>query len=161
MRVSKRYEEEVKKLVKAIDISTEAYEKFKPLNYTEGQLHVISLGSKQNRELALNPEPQYRKLASLKYLIEAVLTPFQEGVGKHVEYFWKRVAEERLGYQRENKLENILSRGKIKGRIEYDYVIDSLVVAQQTNVINEQQAAQLSGMIADFEKRKRRTTSDF
>jgi hypothetical protein len=158
MRVSKKYEEEAEKLVKAIDISVEAFQNFPPSNRTESQLHLIYMGSKRNRELALNPEPRYRKLASLKYLIEAVLTPFQEGAGEHVEYFWKRVAKENLGYQRENKLEKILARGKIKGRIEYDYVIDSLVVAQQSNIINEQQAAELSDMLAAFEKQKRYTT---
>ena len=158
MRVTKKYEEEVEKLVKAIDIATEAYEKFKPSEYTDGQMTLVTMGLNQFKQLALNPEPQYKKLASLKCLISDFLIPFQEGVGKHVEYFWNKVAEERLGYKRENKMEKILARGKIKDRIEYDYVIDSWILAQQSNLINEQQAALLSDMVSIFENRKRRTT---
>ena len=93
-------------------------------------------------------------MTSLKYDIESVFTYFQEGAGPTVEYFWNRIAEEKLDYTRENRLKKILDRGKIKGRVEFEYVIDMFVVAQQNGMITRDEALQLSDMLEKFEKRK-------
>jgi len=80
-----------------------------------------------------------------------VFTYFQEAAGDAVEYFWRQLAQENLGYVREDKLRKILAREKIRGRIEYELVIDSLVAAQQGGRITEQEAKQLNEMIGKFE----------
>jgi hypothetical protein len=100
---------------------------------------------------ALNPLPQYKNLASLKYDVEAVFTIFQEGAGEYVEYFWRRIKEEKLDYERENKVRKILDRGNIRGDNEYNYVTDILVPAQQSGFITQAEAKQLSDMLGRFE----------
>lgn len=151
---TRTYETESQKLAKAIDIAVEAYTQVCPENFTpDTQKHVIDtyLGWKES---CLHPDPKYKNLTSLKYDIESVFTYFQEGTGPTVEYFWKRIAEENLDYARENRLKKILERGKIKGRIEFDYVIDMFVVAQQNGMITKDEALQLNDMLKKFEQKK-------
>ena len=158
MKAHKTYEEEAQKLARAIDIAIEAFEKYRPLHFTEEHITWTISCYQQFKQDALHPKPQFKKLSSLKYIVSDAFTYFQESAGETVEYFWKRIGEENLDYQRENRLEKILDRGKIKGRIEYDFIIDSLVPAQQSGTINEKQAALLNSMIASYKQRKRRTT---
>lgn len=153
MKVQRNYQDESEKLSKAMDIAIESFKKFNPWNLSDSQLNTIIKGFEERKFLALHPKPQFKKLASLKYLIEETLTPFQEGTGEAVEYFWRKVAEAKLDYKRENKLAKILERGKIKGRIEYECVIDRIVVAQQENLITNEEAVRLNQMIADYEAR--------
>ena len=158
MRGPKPYEEESHKLAKAIDVAREAFEK-KPSKFSNSDVAWFITCYSEWKQKALSPEPQFKKLSSLKYLASDTFTYFQEGAGETVEYFWQRMKEENLDFKREDRLTKILKTGKIKGRIEYDYVIDLLVPAQQSGYINEEQATTLSNMIAVYEKR--RTTSDF
>ena len=83
-------------------------------------------------------------------------TVFQEGTGEAVELFWRQVAEEELEYVREDKLRKVIDRGRIKGRLEFDYVTDTFIAARQEGRITEAEADQLSGMLGDFENRKRK-----
>ncbi|MCH2045126.1 MAG: hypothetical protein MK212_13500 [Saprospiraceae bacterium] len=149
----RNYTDEANKLTKAIDIAIEAHQKYQPDDLTKVQVDQAIAAYKQYKEMALNPAPQFKKIASLKYLIEAVFTYFQEASGKTVEYFWKRIQEENLDYKRENKLLKILKRGKIKGRIEYEYVVDIIVIAEQEKRISTEEVKQLNQMIADFESK--------
>lgn len=155
MKKRKTYEEEAKKLAKAIDIAIEAIRKYCPSEFDKShQEHFISCYSDWKTEY-LNPEPQFKTLGSLKYSIQDVFTYFQEGTGLTVEYFWKRIKEERLDYKRENKLEKILSRGKIKGRIEYEYVTDMIVAAEQVGMTTRAETEKLSKMLGEFESKMR------
>ena len=94
-------------------------------------------------------------MASLKYDIEAVFTYFQEAAGETVEYFWAKLNEAGLDYKRENKLEKILNRGKIKGDIEYNYVTDMLVVAEEVGLTTAVQNAQLNEILGVYESKKK------
>ena len=113
--------------------------------------HVISCYH-EFKDDALNPEPKFRKIASLKYTIENVFTYFQESNGKDVEYFWKKIEEQKLDYAREDKLGKILKRGKINNRIEFDYVTDIIVVAEEEKRISENEAKKLAEMITEITK---------
>lgn len=104
---------------------------------------------------ALNPAPEYRKVASLNLRVQGALTIFQEGTGQAVDHFWKRIAAEELGYERVDGLRKVLDRGRIKGRAEYDQVTDSFIAAQQEGRITEEEADRLAEMIGDFEKHNR------
>lgn len=149
-----QYNTEAVRLAKAIGIAIDAFETYCPENFKPHQQQHMIDTYKGWKESALQPEQRYRNLTSLKYDIENVFTYFQEGTGPTVEYFWKRISEEGLDYARENKLKKILQRGKIRGRIEYDYVTDMLVVAQQVGMINQEEAQQLNDYLAVWEKRK-------
>ena len=48
-------------------------------------------------------------------------------------------------------MKKILNRGKIKGRIEFNYVIDMFVVAQQNGMITKAEAERLNEMLEEFE----------
>ena len=85
-----------------------------------------------------------------------MFTYFQEGSGPTVEYFWQKINEAGLDYVRENKLEKILKRGNIRGRIEYDYVTDMMVVAEQLGMVSKEEAQQLSNMLGAYEQRAKR-----
>ena len=150
MKPRKKYADEVVKIISAIDIAIEAFEKFDVKDKD-----VFIRVYKDYKEKRLNAEAQYRNMASLNYTIADILTWFQEGTGDDVEYFWKQVEKQNLGYIREDKLAKILNRGKILGRIEYEYVTDVIVAAEQENRITENQAVQLKIMVGDFEIRRR------
>lgn len=153
MKKKRTYQEEANKLAAAIDIAIGAFKTECPADFDSShQEHVISCYA-DYKEKCLNPEPQFRNLTSLKYLINDVFTYFQEGTGKTVEYFWCRIKEVGLDYIRENRLEKILNRGKIKGRIEYEYVTDMIMVAEQVGLITNEESITLSTMIGEYESR--------
>lgn len=106
------------------------------------------------KDNALYPEPKYKKIASLKYVIERIFTIFNEGSGDFVEYFWKEINKQNLGYVREDKLWKVLKRSKINNRIEYEYIIDTIGPAEQENRITNEEAKLLSEMIGIFENKK-------
>jgi hypothetical protein len=149
------YETEALKLAKAIDVAIDAFGKYPPKDYTQVHLEHFVNVYLDIKDSVLHPDPKYKTIASLKHKIQDIFTYFQEGSGATVEYFWKELAKENLDYVRENKLQKILDRGKIRGRIEYEYVIDMLVVAQQEGLILNEEVDRLNYMIGQFEKRKK------
>jgi hypothetical protein len=155
MASRKNYTDEAEKLAKAIDIAIEAFLLYSPPLFTSDHIKMMISHLKSEKEAALNPEAKYRSLVSLKYIIDSVFTFFQESSGETVDYFWEKISENKLGYERKNKFLTILKRNKIKGRIEYDYVIDILIVARQQNQISADDAARLQQLITDYEKKIR------
>ena len=154
--MSKRnYEEEAMKLSKAIDIAIESYEKFPPDYWSKEELNHVINCYKEYKDLALNPESNFKKIASLNYLIKDVFTSFQESAGKEVEYFWQQIEKHKLNYIREDKLEKIIKRGKIKSRIDFEYVTDIIVPAEQENRITNDEAKKLGKMLNEFEFKKK------
>ncbi|EMS32935.1 hypothetical protein C943_00942 [Mariniradius saccharolyticus AK6] len=154
--MKKDYDTEAIKLAKAVDIAIDSFTKFPPKDFTKENLdHVVKVYSEWKNSI-LNPEPKFRKIASLKYHIQDVFTYFQESGGEAVEYFWRLLDKENLGFTREDKLRKIIDRGKIKGLIEYDLVVDSIVAAEQEKRISRQEANQLSKMLGEFESRKQK-----
>ena len=150
----KNYEDEAIKLSKAADIAIESFEKFPPEIWSKEVLnHVISCYTEWKYN-ALNPEPQFKRIASLKYNIENVFTYFQESAGKEVEYFWQQIQKQNLDYIREDKLAKVIKCGKIKNRIEFEYVTDIIVHAEQENRITNDEAKQLGKMLYEFEFKK-------
>lgn len=155
MKKKRTYQEEVEKLLKAIDISIESFKTYPPKDWTPDIVKMVTSNLEKDKLRIINAEPKYRTLASLKYDIEAVFTYFQEGAGETVEYFWNKILEINLDYKRENKLEKILKRGKIRGRIEYEYVTDMIVVAEQVGMTSEEEIKRLSEMLGEYESKKK------
>ena len=152
----RQYETEALRLARAIDLAIDSFKTHPPKNFDKhGIDHIINVYSEW-KTTVLNPSPLYRKLASLKYMVADVFTFFQEANGETVDYFWKQIDKEGLGYMREDKLRKILNRGKIKGRIEYDLAVDLIVVAEQEGRTTQEESVKLNSMIGDFENRKSR-----
>ncbi|PTB97354.1 hypothetical protein C9994_03200 [Marivirga lumbricoides] len=156
MKKKRTYQEDVEKLFKAIDISIESYKTYPPKDWTQDIVKMVTSNLEKDKLSIINAEPKFRTLASLKYDIEAVFTYFQEATGETVEYFWKKIDEAGLDFKRENKLEKILDRGKIRGRIEYEYVTDMIIVAEQVGMTSKEETKRLSDMLGNYEARKRK-----
>ncbi|RYJ42440.1 hypothetical protein [Flavobacterium beibuense] len=152
--MKKTYDEEAKKLANAIDIALDAFEQYPVKGLTPDQRNMMINSYLEFRHSALNPLPQYKKLASLKYLITDVFIYFNEATGDTVEYFWKQIHLNNLDYQRENKLLKILKRQKIKDRIEYEYVTDIMVHYHQQGLISDEELLQIQKMIEAFENKR-------
>ncbi len=153
--MKRTYDEEAKNLARAIDIAIESVQKYPPKEFQTAHVeHFVTVYS-DIKNSALNPEPQFKNMSSLKYLVEEVFTYFQESKGEEVEYFWKNIQGENLPFERENKLLKILKKGKIKSQAEYDYIIDVIVPFQQSGIIVGSQVERLNQFIADFEQRQK------
>ena len=89
--MSNEYQIEANKLVLAIDIAIEAYKKYPPKELSKEHLDLIISFFEESKEQALNPEPQFKKIASLDFLITDFLREFQENSGDLVDYFWNEI----------------------------------------------------------------------
>jgi|TARA_R110000823_G_C15657709_1_gene471688 hypothetical protein len=147
----KKYEDEAIKLSKVIDIAIDSFEKFN----VENKDWFIKVYSEW-KERILNPEIKFKTIASLKYDIADVFTMFNESTGKEIEYFWEQIKMQNLEYKREDKLNKILNRGKIRGKIEFDYITDIIVPAEQENRITKVEAKKLGEMLYEFEFKKKK-----
>lgn len=154
MNSKKTYETESLNLAKACEIAIEALEKFPPSIWDEKTIRHVLNCYIDWKDKVLNPEPKFKNLGSLKYKINDVFTFFQEGSGDFVEYFWKEIKNKNLPYLREDKLEKILKRGKIKNLIEFNYVTDTIIPAEQENKITHEDFKVLSEMLSIFENKK-------
>jgi hypothetical protein len=106
-----------------------------------------------NREDARNYADE-SNASFLRQLEREILTPWKETYDEDSDTFWRLVAERGLGLEREDYLVKILERGRIASFEEYNAVGDSIVVWQQEGRITNEQAKQLSEMLAAFEKRR-------
>lgn len=120
--------------------------------------HIISCYLEW-KEQVLYPDLRLKKTASLTYQIENVFTYFQEASGITVEYFWKHISLAGLDYVRDNKPEKILTRGKIRGRIEYEYVSHMIIVAEQPGLITPGQSQKLRSLMGEFELKSNKKSS--
>ncbi len=161
---SKKYIEARDNLIKAIDLANEALLKYPNgkekqefvydgISYTVLEWTIKWLNEVKKRRL--NEEKKYETLQSLKYSIEDVFTYFQEAAGPDVDEFWRLIKEANLPYERENKLEKIMTRGRIRNDIEYDYVIDTIVPFQQEGILSNDDVKKLNEMIEKFESKRR------
>jgi len=98
-----------------------------------------------------SPEPKFKNKQSLSYIINDVFVYFQEGSGDAVNYFWHQIKDSGLEFKRENKLEKIIKRKKIKSKIEYDCIIDIIIPYQQEGIINDDEVNLLHRLLLDFE----------
>ncbi|MGB1040686.1 MAG: hypothetical protein ACPGVD_07425 [Flavobacteriales bacterium] len=147
----KSYEKEVKKLLSAIDISIDAYRKYPPYSWSPDIIKMVTHNLEVDKKRIINAEVKFKNLNSLNYDIDAVFTFFHEGTGPAVEYFWERIGELGLGYERKNKLKKILKRGKIRGQIEFNYLNDIIVVAEQAGLATKNEIKRLNSMIGKYE----------
>jgi hypothetical protein len=152
---SKKYTEAALNLSKAAKIAIESLKKY-PHNECDASFNFTLNCYIGFESSIINPKPIYRNLRSLKYLEEDIFTWFQEGSGKDVEEFWRRIKEEGLPYKRKDKMQKILKRKKIINDIEYDFVTDVIVPYQQEGMITEEEVILLNTYLGDFEKKAKK-----
>jgi len=150
-RVSK-YEEQADKLAKAVDIAEQTIKE--STNFNADLVKPMLDFVKQIKHNALNPEPKFKKIVSLKYLESDFFTFWNESNGPDVDKFWKRVFESKLGYVKKDAIQDVLRRKKIKNIHEFDFITDNIVVYAQTGQLSQEQVIDLNKYIGEFEKRK-------
>jgi hypothetical protein len=147
------YQERADSLAKAVDVAVKIINESERLG-NDTKTPMISFCN-QIKQIALNPEPQFKKVASLKYLENDFLIYWNESSGKEVDAFWNEIYKNGIDFERKDTIQTVLKRGKIKDIHEYDNIVDNIVVAEQIGRINKEQATELSQMIGDFENRNK------
>lgn len=142
-------------LSQTIDVAIDAVGKYPPKDWQGSHVeHFIKvyLSFKDN---ALEPQPQFKNIQSLKSVEANVFTYFQEGSGDAVNYFWEQIKQHELPYKRQNKILEILKRKRIKDEIEYDFVTDVIVPYEQEGLITSQERELLSSLLLAFESKRK------
>ncbi|WP_132215145.1 hypothetical protein [Mariniflexile fucanivorans] len=146
------YQERAEQLVKTIDIAKKVIVNSKSLD-DKTRTHFLNWG-RDIKNMALNPEPQFKKVASLKYLKNDFLIYWNEEDGKDIEKFWSKLYENGIDFEKKDTIQAVLKRKRIKDIHEYESVIDNIVVAEQMGRINKTQVKVLNQMIGEFEQRQ-------
>lgn len=147
------YKERAERLAKAIDIAHKIIENSKTIS-EESKSNFFNWGQ-QIKKLALNPEPQFKKVVSIKYLENDFLTYWNEGNGPDIENFWTELDQNGINFKRKDIIQAVLKRKRIKDIYEYDHVIDTIVIAEQMEQINHDQVIELNQLIGEFEGRQK------
>lgn len=138
-------------LAKAIDMAIEAYQKY-PDTILGNQQQAIEVMTEW-KGWCLNPEKKFRNLTSLKYIRQDLLSVFERTGDSRTEYFWQRLREEHIDYDRVDLLKKIIKRKRIANRIEYEYVQDNIVFAQQDGRISQEEALEIGRWIGQYESK--------
>jgi hypothetical protein len=145
------YEKKANQLAKAIDLALQVISESStiPANLKE---QLLSFSS-NTRSMALNPEPQFRKVASLKYLENDFLIYWNETAGTDSDKFWKMISSAGLEYKRKDTIQDVLRSNKIKNIQNTIALLTTLSFAEQTGSITNKQVIQLNKLLAEFEAR--------
>lgn len=149
-KINLTYQERAERLGKAIDIAEKIISQSLEMEFSLKKA-MLSFGNTTKND-ALNPEPEFRKIASIKYLEDDFLIYWNEAKGSDIESFWKEIYSKKIGFERKDVIELVIKRNKIKNKNEYNTIIDTIVVAEQIGRITTEQREILSELIGQFEK---------
>lgn len=148
----KTYQERAERLVKTIGIAEKIVRSSKSLD--DVTKNYFTNWGQEIKGMALNPEPQFKKVSSIKYLENDFLIYWNESAGPDVEKFWTELYKNGIDFERKDIIQSVLKRKKIKNIYEYDNVIDNIVIAEQRGKINKEQVVELNKLIRVFEVRQ-------
>jgi hypothetical protein len=95
-------------------------------------------------------------LAQLRYLEDDFFIYWNEAPDSETRAFWEQVQAQGLPYQRVDHLGKILTRGRIASRTEYEFAVDSVVIAEQDGRLTSAEASRLAELIGAYEQGRRR-----
>jgi hypothetical protein len=143
------YDDRARQFVQAVDIIKNVCSQSS--RFSDEQKTMISKGFTEFQRMALNPEPPFRRIASLRYLEEEVLSGWYNATGPDADSVWSQIHEQVLPYQRKDVLAKVLKRRRIKDQHEFDYITYSIVLAQQDGRITKGQALELDSLLMKFQ----------
>jgi hypothetical protein len=146
------YQERAERLAKTIDIAEKVIVNSKSLDEKTIN-HFINWG-REIKHMVLNPQPQFKKVASLKYLENDFLIYWNEANGEDIEKFWTEILKNGIDFERKDTIQAVLKRKRIKNIHEYDSIIDKIVTAEQIGRIDKTQVKELNQLIGEFEQRQ-------
>lgn len=106
------YEDIAERLAKIIDIAETVIRDSETIP-EETKQHHLNWGQ-QVKHMTLNPEPQFKKVASLKSLESDFLTYWNESIGIHTEVFWNELRQKEIECKRREPLRNALQKGRFR-----------------------------------------------
>ncbi|TAJ13471.1 hypothetical protein DMA11_08635 [Marinilabiliaceae bacterium JC017] len=131
------YQERAERLSKAVDIAVKIIQE-SDSHGDDFKTPMVNFCN-QVKQMALNPEPQFRKVASIKYLENDFLIYWNESADKEVDKFWIELHKNGIDYEKKDTIQAVLKRGRIKNIHEFDNIIDNIVVAEQIGRITKEQ----------------------
>jgi hypothetical protein len=146
------YRERAERLAKTIDIADKIVRESQTIP-DNSKHHFLNWG-REIKDKALNPEPQFKKVASIQFLENDFLIYWNEAKGPDIDKFWTEIHKSGIDFERKDTIQTVLKRNKIKDIHEYDDVIDNIVVAEQTGRIGQEQVKELNRLIGEFEQRQ-------
>lgn len=109
-----------------------------------------------DKEMALHPLPIYKRIDSLKCIEAEHFWYWNEHNGRHIDEFWKQIKDAGLAYERKDMFKRILQRSRISNMQEYDFVIDEILVAEQTGRISIDEVRRLNNYLSCYEKTRQK-----
>ena len=94
--------------------------------------------------------------SAIKTFENDLLTPWNEGPDSVTREFWRRIKGSGLPYVRRDGLRDLLKRGKIGSRSEYELAVDAIDGAVQSGRITTDENERLGKMISKFETKGRK-----
>ncbi len=146
------YQERADRLAKTADIADKIIRDSNTI--PEASKHQFLNWGQLVKDKALNPEPPFRKVVSIKFLENDFLIYWNESEGPDIDKFWKELNEKEIDFERKDIIQLVLKRKKIKNIHEYNYVTDNIVVAEQIVRIDKEQVAELNRLLSEFEQRQ-------
>ena len=148
------YQEKAERLVKLVEIAEKVVTESTsfPQQIIKPMLAMCVL----TRNNALNPEPQFKSVVSLKYSESDFLVYWNESGGYDTELFWNEVAKSNLNFVRKDTIKDVLTRKRINNIHEFDIITDSLVPAEQLGRITSDEARQLGEYLEKYEAKRRK-----
>jgi hypothetical protein len=98
------------------------------------------------RASVLHPLPAFATVASLAQTQNDFFTYWNEAAGPHIETFWREVARKKLPFRRRDVVAEVLAKGRITNRGDYDTVTDLLGDKR----ISQAQRARLDRMLGAY-----------
>ena len=154
-KAKRTWQKQLDGFVQAVEIGIAVYRKYPLPPVDDDGLPNASAAAyaRESRELAKmakHAEPPFANLKSLAYLEYQFFLLWNETHGRHVTKFWNEIAKHRLPYEAKDIIADVLARGKVRTRIEYEHVVDAMGGGPKSR------DRQLSTLIAHYESRKKR-----
>lgn len=146
------YIQQAESLANAIEIAIDAFKKFPSENWNMDHVWRLIDTYSSWEKTVLNSGPRYKSVESLSYTSNRVFSFFQETSGDIVNYFWQKIKENNLPFDRENKLDKILKRQKIKDQAEYDFITGTMVPFQLDGIIGDEEVMMLGRLMLAYEQ---------
>ncbi len=119
---SAKYVARARALAEAIDLAQEIRAATPHARDDEG----LVLMELETKRMALDPEPPFANLKSLKHAEAMFFTYWGEGGGPEIEAFWRELERRKLPFQRVDTARAALDRGRIVDQVEYETVADAV-----------------------------------
>jgi len=135
----------IEQLTQLIEINEQILRGSNALSPKQKQIALAGVG--RYRE-ALDPPIGRRSLDQLE---SDLLLAWNESTGPDANAFWKRLEEASLPYLRRDVLREILERRKIRNRVEYDLLADTMEERAENGSITQDERGRLRAMMNQYE----------